>query len=138
MYVALSNLAILVSSGFTVAKYPVPVYIQNPGNVTLLNGVTSGELESKVKAVEGCKLCLHEISDSGPAENTVWNSTTCSRSRYRFKDQVPGKKYWLRVTATAAGQQNAYSTPASQFVLYPPKKNYWVTKKKLPRGGSFF
>jgi hypothetical protein len=117
MYVANGNLEILVSSGYTVAKDREPVYISNPGNVTLINGVTSGELESIVGAVKGSKLYLHQISETEPTENTVWDTRTCSRCKYTFKGLVPGKKYWVRVAATASGDQIAYSTIASQYVI---------------------
>jgi len=116
MYAAGGNVANLVSSGFSLAKEPEPVYLQNPGNVLLYNGITSGDLASKVFAVKGCKLYLHQISDSEPTDNTVWDIRTCSRSRYTFKGLVPGKKYWVRVAATASGEQIAYSTVASQYV----------------------
>ncbi len=117
MYVAAGNTAILASSGFTLAKEREPVYITNPGNVTLVNGVTSGELQSSVTNVKGSKIYLHQITDSQPDENTVWETRTCSRSKYTFKGLTPGKKYWVRVAATGSGDQIAYSTIASQFVL---------------------
>ncbi|MDE3184754.1 MAG: fibronectin type III domain-containing protein [Bacteroidota bacterium] len=117
MYIAAGNTAVLASSGFTLAKEREPVYITNPGNVTLVNGVTSGELESSVANVKGSKLYLHQISDSEPAENTVWDTRTCSRSKYTFKGLTPGKKYWVRIAATASGEQIAYSTVGSQYVL---------------------
>jgi len=117
MYIAVGNVAVLVSSGFTLAKEREPVYIQNPGNVTLTNGVTSGDLESMVANVKGNKIYLHQITDNEPGDHTVWDTRTCSRSRYTFKGLVPGKKYWVRVAATASGDQIAYSTVASQYVL---------------------
>ncbi len=117
MYVANGSTEILASSGFTLSKQPEPVYITNPGNVTLTNGVTSGELESVVGTVKGSKLYLHQISDSEPTANTVWDTRTCSRSKYTFKALTPGQKYWVRVAATASGDQIAYSTVATQFVI---------------------
>jgi hypothetical protein len=117
MYVANGSVELLTQSGYTVAKDREPVYISNPGNVTLANGVTSGDLDCMVAAVKGSKLYLHQISDSEPAENTVWDSRTCSRSKYTFKGLQPGKKYWVRVAATGSGDQIAYSTIASQYVI---------------------
>ena len=117
MYTAFGNLAMLTSSGFTIAKEPEPNYITNPGNVTLLQGVTSGELESMVENVKGARVYLHQITDAEPTASTVWDSRTCSRSRFMFKSLLPGKKYWVRIAATASGEQIAYSNIASQFVL---------------------
>ena len=117
MYVANGNTEMLVSSGYSLSKQREPVYITNPGNVTLKNGVTSGNLESTVATVKGSKLYLHQITDAAPSADTVWDTRTCTRSRYTFKELVPGKKYWVRVAATAASDQIAYSTVASQFVI---------------------
>ena len=116
MYAAEGNVAIMISSGFTLGKDREPSHLQKPGAVTLTNGVTSGDLESMIATVKGCKIYLHQISDSEPTENTVWESRTCSRSRYTFKGLVPGKKFWVRIAATGSGQQIAYSPVASQFV----------------------
>ena len=117
MYIANGDEELLKQSGYTVSKDREPVYISNPGNVTLVNGVTSGELESSVDAVKGTKLYLYQVTDSEPNENTVWDTRTCSRCKYTFKGLIPGKKYWVRVAATASGDQIAYSTVASQYVI---------------------
>jgi hypothetical protein len=116
MYIANGDTAILTSSGFTLAKQREPSYITNPGNVVLTNGVTSGQLGAAVKMVKGARAYLHEITDALPTDATVWQSTPGSRSRYVFNNLVPGKQYWVRVAATASGQQLAYSAVASQFV----------------------
>lgn len=117
MYVANGSVELLIQSGYPVAKDREPVYISNPGNVTLSNGVTSGELESVVAAVKGSRLYLFQITDAEPSDNTLWDSRTCSRCKYTFKGLQPGKKYWVRVAATGSGDQIAYSTIASQYVL---------------------
>ena len=117
MYVANGNTEILASSSYTLGKQPEPVYITNPGSVTLANGVTSGQLESVVAAVKGSKVYLHQITDVEPTPETVWDSRTCSRSKYTFKDLAAGKMYWVRVAATGSGDQIAYSPVASQIVI---------------------
>ena len=115
MYLANGDAAILTSSGFSLTKEPESNYITNPGNVTLGNGITSGQLQASVKAVKGAKSYLHQITDVQPAEDTVWKSTPSSRSKYIFNNLVPGKQYWVRVAATASGEQVAYSPVVSQF-----------------------
>ena len=116
MYVAMGDTAILASSGYSLVKEREPQYITNPGNVTLTNGVTTGQLKSRVKNVKAARNYLHQISDSEPADNTVWDIRTASRSKFVFKDLQPGKKYWVRVGVTGPGEQIAYSTIASKFV----------------------
>lgn len=116
MYIANGDAAILTSSGFSLTKLPEPNYITNPGNVKLTNGVTSGQLESMVKAQKAARTYLHQIADEMPTDTTVWQSKASSRSSYVFNNLVPGKQYWVRVAATASGEQVAYSTVATQFV----------------------
>ena len=117
MYVAAGNAAILVSSGYPVSKQREPSYITNPGNVTLKQGVTSGELEASVNTVKGTRIYMFQSTDVEPAEGVTWNTQTTTRKAFTFKGLVPGKKYWVRVAVTGAGEQIAYSTIASQFVL---------------------
>jgi hypothetical protein len=106
----------LVSSGFTLAKNPEPVYITNAGNVTLSNGITSGEMVSTVATQKGVKSYLHEIADEIPTENTVWDTFASSRSRFVFSGLLPGKQYWVRVALVAGNGQVAYSEVATKFV----------------------
>ncbi len=56
MFVANGDAAILTSSGYTLSKTPESAYISNPGNVTLSNGITSGELISSVLNVSGARM----------------------------------------------------------------------------------
>jgi len=116
MFVANGNETILITSGYTLTKPREPSYITSLGNVTLENGVSSGQLISSVKAQKAIKSYLHQIAAELPTENTVWQSFACSRSKYVFTNLVPGKQYWIRLAAVASNGQTAYSTVASQFV----------------------
>ncbi len=116
MFVANGDQAILTSTGYTLTKAPEPGYIDNPGNVTLTNGITSGELISQVKTVKNAILYFHEITDTPPTDDTVWGKNQSSKSRLVFTNLTPGKQYWVRIAAAGRGEQIAYSTIASQFV----------------------
>ena len=115
MFVAVGDEAILASSGFSLTKDREPRYITNPGNVTLSNGVTSGEMLATVKKVKGATGYLYEITYIEPTDTTVWTSNTGSKSRFIFKTLIPGKRCWVRVAAIGAGNQIAYSPIASQY-----------------------
>lgn len=115
-YVALGDEAIITSSGFSVSKTPEPRIITNPANLTITNGINSGQLVSSVKAVKGASGYLHEIAADPLTDASVWKSTPSSRSRFTFNDLQPGKKYWVRVAAIGTKDQIAYSNNASQFV----------------------
>jgi hypothetical protein len=116
MFIANGDAAILTSSGYTLSKEPEPRHITNPGNVTLSNGITSGQLLASVKTVKGAKGYLHEITAEIPTDTTVWTSTPSSRSQFTFNNLEAGKKYWIRVAAIGSGEQIAYSPVTSQFV----------------------
>ena len=114
MFIANGDVAILTSSGYTLSKEREPRYLDNPGNVTLSNGITSGQMVASVKNV-ALTGYLFQITETSPAENTQWNSTNCSKSQFVFDNLVPGKQYWVRVAAAGTRSQVAYSTVATQF-----------------------
>lgn len=116
MSVANGDAAMLTGSGFTLSKMPEPRHITNPGNVTLRNGVTSGELVNAVPTVPGARVYYHEFTDAAPTPETVWVRNQSSRARYVFTGLTPGKQYWVRVAAVGPGEQIAYSTVSSQYV----------------------
>lgn len=115
MYIANGDAAILTSSGYTLAKEPASRFITNPGNVTIANGITSGQMRVSVKTVDGASVYSFEISEVEPVAGTEWQSTTSSKAKFTFKNLQPGKRYWIRVAAIGTGEQIAYSPVASQF-----------------------
>jgi hypothetical protein len=115
MSVANGDAAMLTSSGFTLSKQPGPSYLTNPGNVTLSNGITSGELKDAVSTVAGARIYYHEITDTAPTEQTVWVRNQSSKAKFVFTGLTPGKQYWVRVAAVGSGEQIAYSNVATQF-----------------------
>ncbi|KAA9037982.1 hypothetical protein FW778_14530 [Ginsengibacter hankyongi] len=114
MYVANGNESILGSSGFTLAKMPQPMVLDNPGNVILEHGDNPGELISQVPKQNGMSFS-HQITDAAPTEDTVWTSHTVSTAKYTFTGLVPGKQYWVRVAVLGSRKQIKYSTVATQF-----------------------
>ncbi|MEO6232113.1 MAG: fibronectin type III domain-containing protein [Ferruginibacter sp.] len=116
MYIANGDEVTLTSSGYSLAKTPEPQYITNPGNVTLTNGITSGELVAAVKAVKGAVSYLHQYTPDPLTAESVWDGVPGSRSSLTFKNLEVGKKYWFRVAAVGSGQQIAYSPTSTQYV----------------------
>ena len=115
MNVALGNATMLTTSGFTLNKPGEVVYIDNPGNVTIANGVTAGEMVVSVVAVNGAKSYQHLIATEQPTDATEWKSTSSSRSKFTYINLQPGKQYWVRVAAIGSREQIAYSPVATQF-----------------------
>ncbi|HET7117026.1 MAG TPA: fibronectin type III domain-containing protein [Hanamia sp.] len=116
MFVANGDETILISSGYTLSKTPEPNHIDNPGNVILSNGITSGEMVSAVKGQRAVKSYLHQITAELPTDTTLWESTATSRSKFVFTNLQPGKQYWVRVAAIGGNEQSAFSSIATQFV----------------------
>jgi hypothetical protein len=114
MFIANGDEAILVSSGFTLAKNPQPRKLESPGNVILAYGITAGTLVSSVSKGNATSF-IHEIADVLPAEETNWTSYPGSTSIFTFTNLTPGKQYWVRVAAIGNRKQIAYSNTATQF-----------------------
>ena len=109
------NEAMLITSGFTLSKQREPRYITNPGNVTLSNGITSGQMVSTIKAVAGGMSYVHEITSQFPVDETMWVANATSASKFVFNNLVPGKQYWVRVAVIGGRNQKAYSNVATWF-----------------------
>ena len=114
MFVANGDENALVSSGFPLAKDPQPRTLVNPGNVTLENGISTGELISSV-AKGNASGFVHQIADILPTEATVWTSHPSSSRKYVFKNLTPGKQYWVRVIAIGFRGQQAISNVSTLF-----------------------
>ena len=114
MFIANGDEAILVSSGFTLAKMPQPRKLENPGNVVLVYGITAGTLVSTVSKGNANSF-IHEITDALPTDATSWTNFPSSTSSFNFTNLTPGKQYWVRVAAVGNRKQIAYSNFATQF-----------------------
>jgi hypothetical protein len=115
LFIANGDAATLTSSGYTLTKMPEPQRLDNPGNVSVSNGNSSGKLVASVARPKGSKSFIHQISGELLGESTVGTSNTSSRSRYTFTNLQPGKQYWVRVAAVGSNEQIAYSPVANQF-----------------------
>lgn len=116
MYVANGDAFVLASSGFTPGKTPEPGKLANPGNVTLSNGVTGGQLVSSVKSTKYAKVYSHEITDQLSGDSTAWSATHTTTCKFVFNGLVPGKQYWVQVAAIGTANQVTYSPVATLFV----------------------
>lgn len=107
--------AMLTTSGFTLTKTREVRYITNPGNVTLSQGISSGQMVSAVKAMNAAKSYVHQISSTLPGDDTVWTGITSSSCKVVFESLIPGKQYWVRVAVVGSRKQIAYSNVGSWF-----------------------
>ena len=66
MNVALGNATMLTSSGFALAKPGEPQYLENPGNVDIANGITTGEMVVSVPRVKAARSYQFELATEPP------------------------------------------------------------------------
>ena len=117
MWIANGNEEILVSSGFTLAKQPEPLWLQEPGRVTLSNGISSGRLVAKLKRVKGAYSYIYQISTDPLHAEANWTSRTLAQCSAVFADLIPGQKYYIRVGAVGSRNQIAFSPVSSAFAV---------------------
>ncbi len=117
MYIANGDEVILTSSGFSLAKTPEPQIIANPGSVSLTPGVSVGEMEAFCKTVAGARSYNHLITPAPLTEESVWESTSSSRSKMRYSNLVSGEKYYVRIEAVGSQNQRTLSPESSMFVM---------------------
>jgi hypothetical protein len=107
----------LVSSGYDLAKQPEPSVLQEPGVVTVSQGISSGRLVASLKRVVGAYGYLYQITPDPLLPESNWESMPLNRSTAIFENLTPGQKYWIRVAAVGSGSQIAYTGVTSQIVL---------------------
>ncbi|MGN6196739.1 MAG: hypothetical protein ACTHOB_17500 [Ginsengibacter sp.] len=105
----------LVSSGYDLAKARESRYITNPGNVILSNGISTGQMISRVKAVKGAKCYVHQFATAFDGEEIIWTSITATSCKYMFENLTPGKQYWVRVAVVGSRNQIAYSSVGTWY-----------------------
>ena len=115
IFTAEGDVTKMATSGYKFKKLPEPRNILNPGNVTLANGISSGQIKAWIKAIKGARAYAFDITTVMPTENTNWETINSSSSRFVFRNLVPGKQYWIRVGAIGTKGQIAYSPVATFF-----------------------
>lgn len=114
--IAKGNIAILVSSGFDLAKdaQPSPPLVK-PEIIKVTDGVNSGELQVTISRVPGAKLYTYQYTKDPLTNNSEWTTITISSlSRMTFQNLESTKKYWCRVIAMGINEQMAYSDPVAR------------------------
>lgn len=103
------NSEMLNSTGYPIAKIPVPRTIGNPGTVFLKPGISSGMMEASVKPEKPASTYLFQITGINPEseEKVEWSSYGSTVSKFVFTDLVPRKQYWIRVMGVGERGQRA-------------------------------
>ncbi|MEO5941819.1 MAG: hypothetical protein ABIP30_10585 [Ferruginibacter sp.] len=114
MLVANGNAVMLASSGYDMQKTRQSNPLEEPGTITITNGITTGQLVASLKRVKGAYSYLYQITPDPLTATSVWDSHAVIKASNTFNNLSAGKKYWIRVGAVGSGSQVAFTPLASQ------------------------
>lgn len=110
------NVEMLVGSGFTLTKDPVPVYLETPVIRQIKQAQNPGGMVVTIYAAKGSKSILFQIA-TNPVDANSWTTIGSSKLSFEFTNLVQGQKYWFRVVAIGSKGQLAYSEEVIQYVM---------------------
>ena len=97
--------AVLASSGFDLNKLPQPITITAPEGPTLSDGVDSGQLLFKFKAVKGASSYVYQYTTDPTLQDNNWVSCPATTTSFTFTGLTKGTVYYCRVLAVGGNQQ---------------------------------
>ena len=115
LFAAQGNRVVALESGFTIAKEPSPVLIDQPTGLKAEYTTQSGELVMSVKRVKGAAAYLYQYTTDPTLKEDSWMSLNCTQARCKLEGLTPGTTYYLRVGALGTKDQVLYSTVTSKL-----------------------
>jgi len=108
--------AIIISSGFSTSKQPIPA--QRP-ELSAEPGQKSGSVLLRRQAVKGAKAYVWQYCvNSIPEDEDAWKIAQVSgKASVEISDLLPVTKYWFRVAAVMAQETAAYNSPIMHVVV---------------------
>jgi len=99
----------LLKSGFQLNRIPQPLGLLEPTGLRLMDGMNSGELILKFKAVKGASSYLFQYTADATLAEGSWISIPATTAFYTFKGLTRGTTYYVRAIAVGGNQQVTYS-----------------------------
>lgn len=99
----------LVQSGFELNKVPVPVTLEAPTRLVLVDGPNNGELTLKFRRAKGALSYLHQYTTDALLPEDGWVSIPSTTTTYTFKGLTRGAIYYVRSIAVGSNQQTVNS-----------------------------
>ena len=105
-----TDITILTTSGFPLAKIPEPVgdMPKCEGFVLIMSQAT-GECTLKTNTVKGAKSYWFQYTEAVTPETDNWVNIACTESRCKITGLTPGVRYTFRVCAVGAKGRGAWS-----------------------------
>ncbi len=121
MYVQLNGKgdeAIIISSGFDLAKTPAPVGIlSKPYDFSVANNGRKGCIDLSLYTISGAKTYLYEYTEAPASATSVWHIITDTAASITIKGLQSGKEYAFRVAGVGSDPTRVYSDVIMSFVL---------------------
>lgn len=108
--------AMLISSGFDLARPGESTPIEKPKSIMLTDGRNSGELVVKIPTVKGAKSYGAQYTTDPLTASSEWTQLMTTTTKYTFKNLVAAQKYWCRMAAIGPFGQVVYSDAVCRVV----------------------
>lgn len=112
--VTLGNEAMILSSGFSASRQPVPAL--HP-NFVVANNEMSGEVILKHKAVKGARSWVWQYCPDPLTEGQWIHAGVSTQASFILKNLTEGKKYWFRAAYVAPAGQSEWCEPFVKLVV---------------------
>jgi len=116
MFIANGDVAILISSGYTLTKVPQPGSVTAPEGIVIKNGPSTGQLTTVVPTQKAASSFLHSVTTDSVTADSKWISLSSRTGKCTFTDLQPGLKYWGKTAAVASDGEMFYSPLGSWIV----------------------
>ena len=121
LYVQLTgkdDAAVILSSGFDIAKTPTPVgVLPKPDGFSVNPSASKGSVDLYVNASNGAKSYQYEYTDSPVTPTGVWHVITDTATAITVNNLQSGKEYAFRVAGIGSDPTRVYSDVVTSFVL---------------------
>ena len=113
--IARGNQAVLATTMFPLTKEREPAYLGTIDNLKLTPGINAGTINCKLTRVKNAKSYTYHVTEDPMSDESVWRSFVSTSSKFAFENLVPGKKYWIKVTAVGTRGQSVQSSATAQY-----------------------
>lgn len=112
------NEAIILSSGFEVAKKPAPVGpLARATGIKVNAGTNKGSIMVDCDVVEHAAFYEYEYTDAPSTPNSIWLKKTSTKHKVLIEGLTSGKQYVFRVAGAGSDPSRNWSDEITSFVL---------------------
>lgn len=117
LFQAKQDIAVIQSSGFSVARPSTPLPPMGSPVVKVESGANPGELKLGSNRLPAARAYNFQYTADPITENSVWTSEVVTKIKVVIGGLTSGQRYWCRVAAIGSNGQVMYSDVLSRIVL---------------------